>query len=127
MRFLLDEFRSPSTCWWRLQQWEDERVWLDAWCALLGALDAEGLLRWDETLLDGSHCSGEKRGEAVGNRGGKARSEWTGHRSRSSAAILLASASPGELRSGSQLAKSAYHARWDARVRSPRRVIADRG
>jgi len=43
-RFLPDEFPSPATCWRRLKQWEDEGVWLDAWRALLGALDDEGLL-----------------------------------------------------------------------------------
>jgi hypothetical protein len=25
-----DEFPSPSTCWRRLKQWEEEGVWLDA-------------------------------------------------------------------------------------------------
>jgi transposase len=30
-RFLPDEFPSPSTCWRRLKQWEEEGVWLDAW------------------------------------------------------------------------------------------------
>ncbi len=30
--------------WRRLKQWEEEGVWLDAWRALLGALDEEGLL-----------------------------------------------------------------------------------
>jgi hypothetical protein len=29
----------------RLKQWEDEGVWLDAWRALLGTLDEEGLLK----------------------------------------------------------------------------------
>src|SRR5437667_5450925 len=43
-RFLPDEFPSPSTCWRRLKQWEDEGVWLNAWRTLLGALDEEGLL-----------------------------------------------------------------------------------
>jgi transposase len=33
-RFLPDEFPSPSTCW-RLKQWEDEGVWLNAWRTLL--------------------------------------------------------------------------------------------
>src|SRR5664280_2185446 len=35
-RFLPEEFPSPSTCWRRLKQWEEEGVWLDAWRALLG-------------------------------------------------------------------------------------------
>src|SRR5258705_97649 len=38
-RFLPDEFPSPSTCWRRLKQWEDEGVWLNAMRKLLGALD----------------------------------------------------------------------------------------
>jgi transposase len=59
-RFLPDEFPSPATCWRRLKQWEDEGVWLEAWRALLGALDAEGLLKWDETFLDGSFAPAKK-------------------------------------------------------------------
>ena len=38
-RFLPEEFPSPSTCWRRLQQWEKEGVWLQAWRTLLGAFD----------------------------------------------------------------------------------------
>jgi transposase len=48
---LPDEFPSPSTCWRRLKQWEGEGVWLDAWRTLLGALDGDGLLRWDESFF----------------------------------------------------------------------------
>ena len=59
-RFLPDEFPSPSTCWRRLKQWEDEGVWLNAWRRLLGALDEEGLLKWDETFLDGSFAPAKK-------------------------------------------------------------------
>jgi len=59
-RFLADEFPSPATCWRRLKQWPDEGVWLDAWRALLGALDEEGLLKWDETFLDGSFAPPKK-------------------------------------------------------------------
>jgi transposase len=59
-RFLPDEFPSPATCWRRLKQWEDEGVWLDAWRALLGALDEQGLLQWDETFLDGSFAPAKK-------------------------------------------------------------------
>jgi transposase len=42
-RFLPEKYPSPATCWRRLKQWEAEDVWLDAWRALLGALDGEGL------------------------------------------------------------------------------------
>ena len=59
-RFLPDEFASPSTCWRRLQQWQEEGVWLEAWRALLGGLDEEGLLQWEETFLDGSFAPAKK-------------------------------------------------------------------
>src|SRR5438477_10708345 len=59
-RFLPDEFPSPSTCWRRLQRWQEEGVWLEAWRALLGALHENGLLRWDETFLDGSFAPAKK-------------------------------------------------------------------
>jgi hypothetical protein len=36
------------------------------WRALLGALDQEGLLKWDEASLDGSFAPGENCGSAVG-------------------------------------------------------------
>jgi hypothetical protein len=60
MAFSADEFPSPSTCWRRLKQWEDDGVWLDAWRTLLGALDSEGLLKWDETFLDDSFAPAKK-------------------------------------------------------------------
>ena len=59
-RFLPDEYPSPSTCWRRLRQWERQGVWLDAWRALLGALDEQGLLKWDETFMDGSFAPAKK-------------------------------------------------------------------
>ena len=43
--FLPDEYPSPSTCWRRLKQWEEEGVWLKAWRTLLGTLDEKGLLK----------------------------------------------------------------------------------
>ena len=59
-RFLPDEFPSPATCWRRLQQWQEVGVWLAAWRVLLGALDGEGLLEWEETFLDGSFAPAKK-------------------------------------------------------------------
>src|SRR5215469_2507442 len=59
-RFLPDEFPSPSTCWRRLKHWEEEGVWLTAWRAMLGVLDSEGLLKWDESFLDGSFAPAKK-------------------------------------------------------------------
>jgi hypothetical protein len=59
-RFLPDKYPSPATCWRRLKLWEEQDVWLDAWRALLGALDGEGLLQWEETFLDGSFAPAKK-------------------------------------------------------------------
>ena len=59
-RFLPDEYPSPSTCWRRLRQWEAQGVWLEAWRALLGVLDEQGLLKWDETFMDGSFAPAKK-------------------------------------------------------------------
>lgn len=58
--FLPAEYPSPSTCWRRLRQWEEQGVWLDAWRTLLGALDENGLLQWDETFMDGSFAPAKK-------------------------------------------------------------------
>jgi hypothetical protein len=33
---------------------------VDAWRALLGALDGEGLLQWEETFLDGGFAPAKK-------------------------------------------------------------------
>jgi transposase len=64
--FLPDEFPSPSTCRRRLQRWQEQGVWLNAWRTLLRTLDERGLLKWDETFLDGSFAPAKKRGSAVG-------------------------------------------------------------
>lgn len=85
-RFLPDEFPSPGTCWRRLKQWQDEGVWLDAWRALLGALDAEGLLKWDETFPDGSFAPAKKGRCGRQNQARQGNEvDGTGRRSRSSA------------------------------------------
>ena len=76
-RFLPDEFPSPSTCWRRLQRWQEEGVWLDAWRALLGGLDEQGLLRWEETFLDGSFAPAKKGAlRSVKPSVARARSGW---------------------------------------------------
>ena len=76
-RFLPDEFPSPSTCWRRLQRWQEDGVWLGAWRALLGALDEEGLLQWEETFLDGSFAPAKKGAPpSVKPSGARERSGW---------------------------------------------------
>jgi len=57
-----------------------------AWRALLGTLDGEGLLKWEETFLDGSFASA-KKGAPQSVKPSVARDEvdGTGRRRRSSA------------------------------------------
>jgi transposase len=54
-RFLPDKYPSTAICWRRLKRWEEQGVWLDAWRALLGALDGEGLLN---VCVRGIHLGG---------------------------------------------------------------------
>jgi transposase len=76
-RFLPDEYPSPSTCWRRLKQWEEDGIWLNAWRTLLGALDAAGLLKWDEAFLDGSFAPAKKGAmQSVKPSVARARSGW---------------------------------------------------
>src|SRR6266702_4566976 len=59
------------------EQWEDEGVWLNAWRTLLGALDEEGLLKWDETFLDGSFAPAKKGAlPSAKPSGARGRSGW---------------------------------------------------
>jgi transposase len=69
-RFLPDEFPSPSTCWRRLNHWVDKGVWIQAWRELLGVLNPQELLKWEEAFLSYSFTSSKngplqsaKRGE----------------------------------------------------------------
>ena len=39
---LPQRYPSPSTCWRRLRDWEEQDVWLEAWRALLKQLDERG-------------------------------------------------------------------------------------
>ena len=74
---LPDRYPSPSTCWRRLRDWEEQGVWLKIWRAFLGELDEKGRLDWAETFADGSFASAKKGGSASGRRvGAKVRSGW---------------------------------------------------
>ena len=58
---LADRYPSASTCWPRLQQWEEQGVWLKIWPKFLSELDQQGQLDWAETFADGS-CVWAKKG-----------------------------------------------------------------
>lgn len=54
------QYPSPSTCWRRLQSWEERGIWLDIWRKFLGELDEQGRLDWEETFADGSFAPAKK-------------------------------------------------------------------
>ena len=129
-RFLPDEFPSPATCWRRLKQWEEEGVWLDAWRTLLGALDAEGLLKWDETFLDGSFAPAKKgappsvKPSVARARSGMVLVDGQGL----PLGVRLESASPAEVTLAEATLAEVRIPQPKGRPRQrPERVIADRG
>src|SRR5438094_1295007 len=61
---LPEGYPSPSTCWRRLAQWEEEGVWLEVWHTFLDTLEEQGRLDWDECFADGSFASAKKGGTA---------------------------------------------------------------
>jgi transposase len=129
-RILPDEFPSPITCWRRLKQWEDHGVWLDAWRALLGALDGEGLLKWDEAFLDGSFAPAKKGGFAVGETKRGKGTKWMIRFDSQGLplGIRLESASPGEATlAEATLAEVRVPRSKGCPRQKPKRIIADRG
>jgi transposase len=57
---LPDRYPSPSTCWRRLRDWEEQDIWLTIWRAFLAELDEKGQLVWAETFADGSFAPAKK-------------------------------------------------------------------
>ncbi len=55
-----ERFPSGSTCWRRLNEWQEQNRWTDIWQKLLGILDARGRLKWDEVFADGTFASAKK-------------------------------------------------------------------
>jgi transposase len=68
---LPEEFPSPSTCWRRLRDWEEQGVWLTIWRAFLAELNQRGQLDWSESFLDGSFASAKKGLASRNNQAGQ--------------------------------------------------------
>ena len=110
--------------------------------ALLGALDGEGLLQWEECFLDGSFAPAKKGGAAVDKtKRGKARSGWYSTPAPKTCrwalvlvdgqalplGIRLESASPGEAcLAEATLAEIRVSRRKGRPRQKPKRVLADR-
>jgi transposase len=53
-------YPSPSTCWRRLNEWQEEGVWEQAWIALIHELDEDGQLNWMNVFADGTFSPAKK-------------------------------------------------------------------
>lgn len=58
------EYPSPSTCWRRLRDWEEQGIWLRAWRALLAELDEQQHLGWEEVFTDAMFSPAKKGAHA---------------------------------------------------------------
>ena len=76
-RDLPKEYPSPSTCWRRLSQWEEDETWLNIWRAYLSKLDERGRLKWENVFMDASFVPAKKGApQSASPRGGRAQSAW---------------------------------------------------
>lgn len=71
------EFPSPSTCWRRLRDWEEQEVWLEIWRTFLSELNERQQLKWSESFMDGSFAPAKKGAtESEKPSGVRGRSGW---------------------------------------------------
>jgi len=83
-------YPSLTTCWRRLQEWEEQGLWLKIWRKFLSELDERGQLEWEETFADGSFASAKKGGAASAKPNAeKARSGWWWSMARESLSVLI--------------------------------------
>ena len=74
---LPEEFPSPSTCWRRLRDWEEQEVWLKIWRTFLGELNERQQINWSESFLDGSFAPAKKGAPPSAKpSGARGRSGW---------------------------------------------------
>jgi transposase len=87
---LPDEYPSSTTCWRRLQEWEEQGIWLKIWRKFLSELDECSQLEWEETFADGSFASAKKGGFASARpNAGKVRSGWWWSMAKESLSVLI--------------------------------------
>ena len=54
------QYGAYATCWRRLRQWAEDGTWERVWQALLGQLEAQGKIEWEEAFLDSSFVAAKK-------------------------------------------------------------------
>jgi len=83
-------YPSPSTCWRRLQEWEEQGLWLKIWQTFLSELDEQGQLEWEETFADGSFAPAKKGGLVSARPNAeKVRGGWWWSMARESLSVLI--------------------------------------
>ena len=76
-RALPDEYPSPSTCWRRLQRWEEDGTWLKVWRCFIAQLDEKQQLDWSESFVDATFAPAKKGAPQSARRSAaKAQSSW---------------------------------------------------
>ncbi|WP_371416953.1 transposase [Microbulbifer sp. THAF38] len=74
---LLSHYPSPSTCWRRLQFWEEQGALLQVWRRFLELLDQQSLLNREEIFSDGSFAPAKKGASKSGKpSGARVQSGW---------------------------------------------------
>lgn len=76
-RALPSKYPSPSTCWRRLRDWEEDGTWLRLWRTFIGDLDECEQLDWSESFIDATFVPAKKGARRSAPRvGGRAQSLW---------------------------------------------------
>ena len=76
-RELPPRYPSPSTCWRRVRDWEEQEVWMRIWRAFLAELNERQQLNWSESFLDGSFAPAKKGAtESEKPSGARGQSGW---------------------------------------------------
>ena len=60
LKYVPLEYPSPTTCWRRLQEWEEADLWLEIWRTFLAELDEKHRLDWRESFADASFAPAKK-------------------------------------------------------------------
>ena len=95
---LPDRYPSASICWPRLQQWEEQGVWLKIWPKFLSELDQQGQLDWAETFAAGSFVWAKKEAQALERvKADRGQSGWWWSMTRESLSVLI-SIRPGRVK-----------------------------
>ena len=71
-----DQYPSGSTCWRRLQEWQEAEILVDIWQKLLGTLDEKGRLKWDKVFAEETSSAKNGAKTSVKQSTGREQSLW---------------------------------------------------